>query len=891
MERMRTKFLPPPLPADLVDRPRLRAFHAHLGAHRLTVVRAPAGYGKTTLLATWFADLAAAGAVVGWLSLDARDRGAGDIAAAIAAMLAGDAAPEADTRPRRDKATPAALVDRLAAIDAPVILFLDDAHAIGREATAALADIIHRAPANAHFVLATRDARHLGLAAMRAYGQLCEIGHPELRCTADEAAALLHGVDAKDLDALLVRTEGWFAGLKLAALAIAGAADRAAALVAFSGRRCVVRDFFAEHVFAAQGEKVRGFLLDTAVLEQLTPALCDAVTNRRGAATMLRALEESGLFVFRLDDEGNAYRYHPLFAEFLQRTLADTSPQASLELHRRAARWLAAQERFVEALAHADEAKDLGLLATILETTAEELTYTGRLWIVARHAAHLPETVLARSPWTTLAIAWLKIRGLRFSESRHLLDLASRRLAQLREAPGSAPEEIEALQRTLEHREMMLAAAHDDMPQVDEQCGQLMRYFGHNRPYIACTLLGQLMAARREQFRFDGLDRMHAQGRAIAEQSGYRFALVSLQAAAGVSLFAAGRTEAATAALTHGLEESRHWAGWSPGLAALDALPLADIAYERNDLATASDIVETYLPVARELSFADQLVAGHIVRSRLHFVRGDLAGARRALDDAMSVALECDLERLRLVVLNEQVRLLLRNGMPEAAARQAALAELPRAPEDCAPRPATGTRDELRATIWVRMAISQDRIAEALTVAKQWRSFCAHRGAVRSLVRWSILMAEMLMVGSDARAAQRMMRDAIAAAAPAELVRSFVDEGALVLTILAEAYADSMRSRHPTDVFAQRVLEAFAFKRPAPELATVPEDGLYGRLSGKELEILTLVGCGMRNREIGNRLGLSEGSVKWYMQQVYDKVGIRRRSQAVERARQFGLLA
>ena len=113
----------------------------------------------------------------------------------------------------------------------------------------------------------------------------------------------------------------------------------------------------------------------------------------------------------------------------------------------------------------------------------------------------------------------------------------------------------------------------------------------------------------------------------------------------------------------------------------------------------------------------------------------------------------------------------------------------------------------------------------------------------------------------------------------------------LVLTILAEAYADSMRSRHPTDVFAQRVLEAFAFKRPAPELATVPEDGLYGRLSGKELEILTLVGCGMRNREIGNRLGLSEGSVKWYMQQVYDKVGIRRRSQAVERARQFGLLA
>jgi LuxR family maltose regulon positive regulatory protein len=903
MERICTKLVPPVQPAGLLDRPRLRAQQSRIGSHRLTVVRAPAGYGKTTLLAQWFDALKSDGAIVAWLMLDAHERTAGNLIGSVAAMLArnprvgqGLDALSRDQAGTSAEAVLATVVERLAAADAPVTLFLDDVHEIGRDAALMLAELVHRAPLNTHFVMATREAKSIGLAAMRAYGQLLEIGHAELRFTAQEAASLLaaaghDGLDAADVEALVARTEGWVTGLKLAALGMAQEPDRKIFLAAFSGRRRAVADFFAEDVLARQSEKVRTFLLDTAILDRLTPPLCDAVTGHRGASAMLRHLEESGLFVAQLDDEGTAYRYHGLFAEFLQRRLADLDPQAAERLHRRAARWLAAQKCFVEALEHAAQANDHELLAATLEATAEEFTYTGKLRIVARYAALLPEAVLARSPWTALAVAWLKIRGLRFAEARHLLDLASRRLQQLRSEATPDQDALEALQRTIQHREMMLAAAHDELGSVEEQCTQLLRYFGPNRPYIACTLYGQLMTARREQFRFDGLERLHAQARATAEESGYRFALVGLQSVAGVSLFAAGRTEAAVAALMQGLEESQRWSGWSSSLAALVALPLADIAYERNDLAKAAEYVENHLPAARELSFVDQLVAGHIVRSRLHGVRGDLAGARRALDDAMNVALECDLERLRLVVLNEQVRLLLRNGMPEAAARQAAQADAPRTAEECAPRPCTTTRDELRATIWARMAISQDRIAEALTLAKQWRSFCAHRGAVRSLVHWNILMAQMLMIGSDARAAQRVMREAVAAAAPADLVRSFVDEGALVLTILSEAYADSMRSGHPTDVFAQRVLEAFDRKRPSPDLMAVPEDGLYGRLSGKELEILTLVGCGMRNREIGNRLGLSEGSVKWYMQQVYDKVGIRRRSQAVERARQFGLIA
>lgn len=903
METICTKFIPPLEPHCLLDRPRLREQLDRLGDVRLTVVQAPAGYGKTTLLAQWFDALKSADAIRAWATLDERETGAIALVGSIAAMMAEDARFGAglDVFFRNEAflnadGLLATLLERLAAVRVPVYLFLDDAHAIGCEAGRALMQFIHAAPPNVHVVMATRESRKFGLASMRAYGQLFEIGFDQLRFTVPEAAALLarSGHDMlseQEVATLVERTEGWVSGLKLASLALSRAANRDAVLALFTGPQRDIASYFDEDVFSGQSEAVRNFLLQTSILERLTPGLCDAMTGRTGARAMLRQIEEQGLFIVSLDDEGHSYRYHSLFSSFLQRKLAESEPGAVEILHRRAANCLAGEGDVAGAMAHALRAGDFDLLAKFLEANAEEFTYAGKLGIIARFAGSLPDSVLAHSPWTAVSVAWLKVRAMRFAETRRLLEMASKSLAAMRAMPDADPDANERLAQTIRHREMMLAAARDDVGFVETECNQLLNYYADRRPYMTCSLHGQLMVARREQFRFDGLEKLHARGRSIAEQSGYRFAMVSLQAAAGVSLFAAGRTGAATVALNQGLEESLRWAGQNSGLSALVALPLADIAYEANDLSRAAELVDSHLPVARELSSVDQLVAGYIVRSRLHSARGDLAGARRALDEAMDIALECDLERLRLAVLHEQVRVLLRNGMLDAANRQAAQADLPKTAEACAPRSGASSRDELRALIWTRIAISRDKIADALAVAKQWRAFCSHHGAVRSLVRWNILTAQMLAIHGDGRAAQRMMRDANAIAASANLVRSFVDEGSAVLNILSEAYADSMHSKHPTDVFAVRVLDAFEHRRPTLQLAASDDDGLYGRLSEKELEILTMVGCGMRNREIGNRLGLSEGSVKWYMQQVYDKVGIRRRSQAVERARRFGLIS
>jgi LuxR family maltose regulon positive regulatory protein len=258
----------------------------------------------------------------------------------------------------------------------------------------------------------------------------------------------------------------------------------------------------------------------------------------------------------------------------------------------------------------------------------------------------------------------------------------------------------------------------------------------------------------------------------------------------------------------------------------------------------------------------------------------------------MAIAVERDLDRLKLALVAELVRLLIDTGQPDEATRHAALHGI--AVTDRAPTPgeAVTTRDEYRAIIWVRVACASDHLFEAATVARQWRTFCAARGAILSLVRWDILLACIHFTSGNKLAAQRALREALTHGANIRCLRSFIDEGAIMRTLL-EAVEPS-ESKHPTDVFAAELLSLFdGGNRPQRALSDddATAEGLYGRFSQREREILSLVASGLRNKEIAERLGMTEGTIKWYMQQVYDKIGTRRRQRAVERARQFGLIA
>ena len=242
----------------------------------------------------------------------------------------------------------------------------------------------------------------------------------------------------------------------------------------------------------------------------------------------------------------------------------------------------------------------------------------------------------------------------------------------------------------------------------------------------------------------------------------------------------------------------------------------------------------------------------------------------------------------------ERIKLLLRASRPEDAAQVAKDLGIPRDGDSVMPISRAGGQHEARALAWLRMAQAQNRIPEAIKVARQWRAFFANVRAVRNLIRWDILVAGLMFLDGQYRPAQRVLRQALSLAAPGRFLRSFLDEGPLIGTLLIEQFSANTPLTDATDRFGAELAALFEQEtgRPAGSMQCLEPDALRlgGAVSSREMEILTMVSSGMLNREIGEKLGMTEGSVKWYLQQIYNKIGVRRRSQAVERARQFGLI-
>jgi LuxR family transcriptional regulator, maltose regulon positive regulatory protein len=911
VQLLQTKFDPPVELGDLIERPRLQQRLEEAGKAALTVVQTPAGYGKTSLMSQWFHALRKSAGHACWLSLDASDsRDAIGLMTYIAAAVntAGVAFEPSVERIAaanyfvKPEPLLVAIVNALEQSRTPLFVFIDDVHLLESSTLTVLCRLIDLSPRTVHFVLASRIIPALHLARLRARGKLLELHVDDLRFTSEETQSLFASagdtsLGQSELAMLEERAEGWIAGIKLARLAVRQGSTSMALLASFAGSQRSVSDFFAEEVLASQPVEVREFLLKTSVLDRLCPALCDAVTGHDRGRQMLNSIEESGLFLLRLDDERNWYRYHHLFSEFLRRRLAEEDSNAEKQLHLRASGWCWANGFYVEAIEYALEGGDPTRAAELLEMRCQDMTYLGQLQTVSKFAARIPEEILHRCPRLMLSIAWQLTRNLRFEETAKLLGVAANLIESLEAESQTPPKELKRLRFLLLHREMMLAAAHDDAPRTEQKCRELIELMsGECHPYLAGTIYAQLLYAQREQFLLGDLDRLTATAQGILARSSFTFASIALQASIGPSLFFAGRSDAALRALEQGLAEAVRFGGHRSSLAALPALPLSEIFYENNELERAEQLIESALPYATELGFVDQLMPGYITHARIRQAKGDLSGAFRALGEGITIAVERGLSRLHLAVTSERVHMLLRDGQSDEAARVAKSAGIPEEMNELLPNRSITTADEMRALTWCRLAVSREQMQDALTLGKQWRRHCTARGAIRSLVRWDLVLAQALFLRGDHRMAQRILREAITIASASRLVRSFIDEGPVIRTMLASNYEGDLEVLHPSDAFAAELLELFdqAGKKILGGVRTAAQaapEALFGKLSAKEREVLGLVSAGMRNREVAQKLGMTEGSVKWYMQQVYDKIGTRRRFQAVERARQFGLIA
>lgn len=883
----------------IINRERLRVLAARLPEARLTHVHAPAGFGKTTLLRQWYEALQGGDTIVAWLNANRHER---DIVRQIVMLLSplmpelGALLDKTDGFRTTDLEVQA-LLKAATASERSLIIFIDEAELLREESAVLLLRLIDWLPQNISFVCASRGRLPFPISRLQALGEVVELGPEVLRFTVDETrdAALATGLrdlQSPELEGLHRRTEGWATGLKLALLAMRGESDTARLIASFSGHKALVADYFSETVFSQQSEELQDFLMCTAVFEKFDAPMCDAILETTGSRDLVAQVENAGLFLIPLDDERKNYRYHGLFASFLRRRLVDLQPGRVRELH------LAASRRFAEsgddhlAVDHAMQSGDLHWLAELLNGVCEQMTYRGGMTGIEALAENLPQEVLALWPRLLMVVAWAQLRRMHFDTAARTLDIALQRIADL-EAGGADPSDIAQLRFTHCHRQMMLEAAQDNWQRVLELTAHLQREDPDCHPYLACTIYGQSMRALREQFRFAEVEKLQSKARGGLEKSGYKFAYVAFQAIIGPTLDAIGRTAAAKQALEHGLLQAVSFAGENSGLGALPALPLAELAYDRNEIETARSMIFGYLSKARLYGFSDELSSGYVTAAKLCALDGEVTAALGMLDEANSVALECGADRLRVFATAERVRLLLRAGHIERA-MQIAESVLPKLEVEPNPHAACTTVEEMTAILWVRTAMVQGRYKESLAMAQRWRQFMIHRGALRSQLRWNLLCAQSRVIMGDRRAAQRHLREALLVGAENELVRPFVDEGPVIGELLYEAYAETPTTSHPAEHFARKLLLEFGAQSPAKAEAggdIADAIGLDGRITEREIEILNFVAAGLRNREIGMRLGLTEGSVKWYMQQIYDKVGTRRRTVAVERARQFGLLA
>lgn len=902
---LKTQLLPPVEAHALLPRQRLVDQAQQLTHQKLAFIQAAAGFGKTSLMCQWYQFLKQRSLAVAWLSIDSSGLSPIDLLAYIGAALASTLPAlskpvNAAVESRRYLTTDAlitTLVNLLAESPAPIILFIDDLHYLPDESCVQLARLIKLSPRALHFVLASRTQTDLGLAAIRAQGQLQEIGMEDLRFTPEETKAYIEdaGWSDADLDAIKLlekRTDGWITGIKLASLAYRASDFNYQTLLRYSGSHHDVSDFFAEQVLSTQEQEVKSFLLKTSLLDRFSADLCDHALQTHKSRGILDRIENSGLFLIGIDRERQWYRYHPLFRDFLARQLKDSTFQNQNALMQRAAAWFSERGMLAEAIDILLKVGETEKAAEILENCSQDWTYKGRITLIMQYIQRIPRDVLDRYPTILLTWVWHLIRHLNFEDSRLLLDHVHLLIDTAQQQGQLSPANYDELRHQLLHREMTLAAAQDNTPLVEEKCQELLSFSeGNLHPYLRGSVYSQLLYAQREQFKMHDLEALAAKARGVLDRSGYDFALIAVLSVIGTSFYAIGKADAAQQAIAEGIAVATHYSGEKSELVALAELPLSAILYESNDIQRAEEILTRQLANATDWGLVDQFIAGYVTRIRISTLHGNEEEAQQVLDEGMALALDRNLERLRLALVAEQLRIL---TMGQSVSQQrinqyGRSAGIPESNQTVMASSNSRSEDEYRAIAWFRIAIANDDLIEAQHLAKSWRRFSDLRGAKQSHVRWSIFLAQALFQSGDPRLAQRILRDAIAIAAPMGMCRSFVDEGPAIATLVENCCQAKAGSSHPTDIYAMTLLEAFGGKL-SDDVDTQEDDVIYSQLGDREIEVLLQVSLGMRNREVAERLGMTEGSIKWYMQQIFDKLGTRSRFQAVERARKLGLI-
>jgi LuxR family maltose regulon positive regulatory protein len=903
---LETKFYVPGRHRELVPRPRLRERLNRGAEAKLTLVSAPAGFGKTTVLAGWAAAAPAGGRAVAWLSLDEGDRDAASfwtylIAAlrtAVPGVGAGALSLLQSHQPPPIETVLALLLNELGAVPNDVVLVLDDYHVIdARDVHDGMGFLLDHLPPRVHLVLATRADPTLPLARLRARGELVELRAADLRFTPGEAAAYLNeamGLDlaARDVAALEGRTEGWIAALQLAALSMQGRDDVAGFVAGFAGDDRYVVDYLVEEVLQRQPESIRSFLLQTSILDRLGGPLCDAVTGQDDGRTMLEALERGNLFVVPLDDRRRWYRYHHLFADMLRARLLDEQPGLVPELHRRASAWYERNGEASEAVRHALAAGDFAQAADLVELVGPALRRSRREATLLGWLGALPADVLRRRPVLNNAYA-----GLLLSSGQ--LDGVEARLRD-------AEQWLEATTFPEGMRERPDARSAGMVVVDEDALRRLPGSIAVHRAGLALVVGDVADAAHHARQALDLAPEDDHLGRGGAA------GLLGLAAWTAGDLAEAHRM-------------------WSAGMASLQragyvsdalsgAVALADIRITQGRLGEAMQTYERALRLATEQD--GPALRGtadiHVGMSKLHLQRDELAAATRHLLSSQALGEHAGLPRNRyrwrvamagvrqaqgdldgaLDLLHEAERLYVGDFFPDvrpvAAAKTRVWVRQGRVAESlawAAERGLSAADDlsylrEFEHITLARVLLAPARstredhpLREATALLGRLLNAAEAGGRTGSVIELLVLQALAHQIRGDVPAALAPLERALALGGPAGYVRVFVDEGPAMAALL-----DAAAERRTVPEYARRLLAAFG----GPEERTPVARGLVEPLSERELDVLRLLVTELGGPEIARELVVSLNTVRTHTRNIYGKLGVNSRRAAVRRAEELG---
>ncbi len=880
---LQTKLYMPRLRPFLVPRPHLikKLNQGRQQGCKLTLVSASAGFGKTTLISAWIADSKRPSA---WLSLDEGDseptrflryfvaslqRIAPDIGQTA---LAGLQSPQ----PPPTQAILTILLNELAALPDPFTLVLDDYHVVDAQPIdKALTFLLEHLPPQMHLVIITREDPDVPLARLRARRQLTELRAADLRFTPGEAAVFLNQVmelnlSAEAITTLDTRTEGWIVGLQLAALALQGQIsgqgnkDVNAFIQSFSGSHRYVLDYLIEEVLKQQPERVQTFLLETAVLERLNGSLCDALTGQGSGQATLEMLERANLFLVPLDGERRWYRYHHLFADLLrQRLHQGTDERAIAELHIRASQWYENNNLALEAFHHAVAANDVERAARLVEGECVPgikipLHFRGVVTPVLNWLASLPTAVLDARPvlWVMYASA-LSMVG-KMADVEGILQAAEAALQNAE--PGDKTRNL--IGHIAAIRALLAAVQNQPQPEtIITQSRRALEFLRPDNTAVRTATIWKLGIA------------YHLQGDRAAARQAYSEAISASQTSGNLvinisSTSGLGNIQEADNQLHQAAQTYRHilqLAGDRLPVAAVEAhLGLARICYEWNDLDAAQQHGEQGIQLAQQLGDNDRLVLYKVLLARLKLAQGDAAGAVAILAEAEQFARRHNFENRLPEVAVTQVLTLLHQGDLAAAADLAEVHDL--------------------SLSQARVHLVREDPTTALALLESLRQRAKAKGWADEQLKVMVLQAAAYYAGGEVKTAVQLLGKALAMAEPGGLIRLFVDEGPPMAKLLHKTNGEGRRMKE----YVSQLLAAF--DEPDIHPSSLSPQPLVDPLSERELEILALIAAGLKNKEIADQLMISLNTVLYHNKNIYGKLGVNKRTQAIAKARELSLI-